>query len=103
MESREKTNGYPRYIAELYRLSEKNFRDITLFIREIGEEADHNEKEMERETRFELATSTLARLHSTTELFPLTNQVLLERREYNETSVCCQQKTAKKGFLKMTP
>ena len=26
---------------------------------------------MERETRFELATSTLARLHSTTELFPL--------------------------------
>ena len=25
---------------------------------------------MERETRFELATSTLARLHSTTELFP---------------------------------
>ncbi len=28
-------------------------------------------KKMERETRFELATSTLARLHSTTELFPL--------------------------------
>ncbi len=28
-------------------------------------------EEMERETRFELATSTLARLHSTTELFPL--------------------------------
>ena len=27
---------------------------------------------MERETRFELATSTLARLHSTTELFPQT-------------------------------
>ena len=27
-------------------------------------------KFMERETRFELATSTLARLHSTTELFP---------------------------------
>ena len=26
---------------------------------------------LERETRFELATSTLARLHSTTELFPL--------------------------------
>ncbi len=26
---------------------------------------------MERETRFELATSTLARLHSTTELLPL--------------------------------
>ncbi len=25
---------------------------------------------LERETRFELATSTLARLHSTTELFP---------------------------------
>ncbi len=28
---------------------------------------------MERETRFELATSTLARLHSTAELFPLRN------------------------------
>ncbi len=27
-------------------------------------------KFLERETRFELATSTLARLHSTTELFP---------------------------------
>ncbi len=31
------------------------------------------EKEMERETGFEPATSTLARLHSTTELFPRTN------------------------------
>jgi hypothetical protein len=29
---------------------------------------------LERETRFELATSTLARSHSTTELFPLTLQ-----------------------------
>ncbi len=29
---------------------------------------------LERETRFELATSTLARLHSTTELFPLFSQ-----------------------------
>jgi hypothetical protein len=29
-------------------------------------------KKMERETGFEPATSTLARLHSTTELFPLT-------------------------------
>ena len=29
------------------------------------------EKDMERETGFEPATSTLARLHSTTELFPL--------------------------------
>ncbi len=28
-------------------------------------------KKMERETGFEPATSTLARLHSTTELFPL--------------------------------
>ena len=56
---------------------------------------------MERETRFELATSTLARLHSTTELFPLTKQVLLERREYNETSGCCQQKTVKIGLLKI--
>ncbi len=30
-----------------------------------------HQKKMERETRFELATSTLARLHSTAELFPL--------------------------------
>ncbi len=29
------------------------------------------QKKMERETGFEPATSTLARLHSTTELFPL--------------------------------
>ena len=29
------------------------------------------QKRMERETGFEPATSTLARLHSTTELFPL--------------------------------
>ena len=33
--------------------------------------AEGVETELERETRFELATSTLARLHSTTELFPL--------------------------------
>ncbi len=32
-------------------------------------------KKMERETRFELATSTLARSHSTTELFPLNQRV----------------------------
>ncbi len=31
------------------------------------------QKKMERETGFEPATSTLARLHSTTELFPLDN------------------------------
>ncbi len=31
---------------------------------------------LERETRFELATSTLARLHSTTELFPLYFSIL---------------------------
>jgi hypothetical protein len=30
---------------------------------------------MERDTRFELATSTLARLHSTTELVPLVASV----------------------------
>ncbi len=34
---------------------------------------------MERETRFELATSTLARLHSTTELFPL---IFIERKHF---------------------
>ncbi len=33
-------------------------------------EGGGNMKMLERETRFELATSTLARLHSTTELFP---------------------------------
>jgi hypothetical protein len=36
---------------------------------------------MERETRFELATSTLARLHSTTELFPLS--AVPKHEEYN--------------------
>ena len=46
---------------------------------------------MERETRFELATSTLARLHSTTELFPLA-QTNWKGREYNESPACCQQK-----------
>ncbi len=46
---------------------------------------------MERETRFELATSTLARLHSTTELFPLA-QTNWKAREYNESPACCQQK-----------
>ena len=32
---------------------------------------------MERETGFEPATSTLARSHSTTELFPLAENILL--------------------------
>ena len=35
------------------------------------------EKKLERETGFEPATSTLARSHSTTELFPLTENILL--------------------------
>jgi hypothetical protein len=34
-------------------------------------------KKMERETGFEPATSTLARSHSTTELFPLNERTLL--------------------------
>jgi hypothetical protein len=34
-------------------------------------------KKMERETGFEPATSTLARLHSTAELFPLINSTYL--------------------------
>ncbi len=34
-------------------------------------------KKMERETGFEPATSTLARSHSTTELFPLNEKKLL--------------------------
>jgi hypothetical protein len=36
------------------------------------------QKKMERETRFELATSTLARSHSTTELFPLNENCKLD-------------------------
>jgi hypothetical protein len=48
-------------------------------------------KKMERETRFELATSTLARLHSTTELFPLA-QPNWKGREYNGSPTQCQQK-----------
>ena len=35
---------------------------------------------LERETRFELATSTLARLHSTTELFPLEKLYLITKK-----------------------
>ena len=35
------------------------------------------QKKMERETGFEPATSTLARSHSTTELFPLNDIVFL--------------------------
>ena len=42
---------------------------------------------MERETRFELATSTLARLHSTTELFPLRQPAVTSGCMYNKT-VC---------------
>ena len=38
---------------------------------------------MERETRFELATSTLARLHSTTELLPLSIREV-KRRYFNK-------------------
>jgi hypothetical protein len=38
-------------------------------------------KKMERETGFEPATSTLARSHSTTELFPLTGLRLLTGTE----------------------
>ena len=34
-------------------------------------------EELERETGFEPATSTLARSHSTTELFPLANEALV--------------------------
>jgi hypothetical protein len=39
---------------------------------------------MERETRFELATSTLARLHSTTELFPLIFSITALYNKINE-------------------
>ena len=44
-------------------------------------------KKMERETGFEPATSTLARLHSTTELFPLRVQ------PFRQIIRLCQQKT----------
>ena len=37
----------------------------------------HHSKKMERETGFEPATSTLARSHSTTELFPLNEKIFL--------------------------
>ena len=36
-------------------------------------------KKMERETGFEPATSTLARSHSTTELFPLNSLVFIDK------------------------
>ena len=36
---------------------------------------------VERDTRFELATSTLARLHSTTELVPLSGQLISRSAE----------------------
>ena len=39
-------------------------------------------KKMERETRFELATSTLARSHSTTELFPLNRKIKLDANDH---------------------
>ena len=51
---------------------------------------------LERETRFELATSTLARLHSTTELFPLfvfvkTGPYLHNHKEgVNKKTVCSE-------------
>ena len=48
---------------------------------------------LERETRFELATSTLARLHSTTELFPLSTgefipPSILRSQPKNEKQSC---------------
>src|SRR6056297_1727234 len=61
------------------------------------------QKKMERETRFELATSTLARLHSTTELFPLKNVILylnifpgLVKRKFDP---CYQGISPDKGLL----
>ena len=51
----------------------------------IGDKAGEYQKflvnlqKLERETRFELATSTLARLHSTTELLPRAEKVCLQR------------------------
>ena len=52
---------------------------------------------MERETRFELATSTLARLHSTTELFPLIEQ--LKRADiYHKPTGRVNKKNAPNNF-----
>ncbi len=48
---------------------------------------------MERETRFELATSTLARLHSTTELFP---PIQKQRQDNNQTHNKTQPEIEKK-------
>ena len=46
------------------------------------------QKKMERETGFEPATSTLARSHSTTELFPLNSNL-----SFNYLLSFCQQKS----------
>ena len=48
----------------------ENYRPISLKVREKRFEIKNNNKKMERETRVELATSTMARSRSTTELFP---------------------------------
>ncbi len=50
------------------------------------------ERSVERETRFELATSTLARLHSTTELFPLVAITSNSRRLYQDFFHCVNKK-----------
>lgn len=53
---------------------------------------------MERETGFEPATSTLARLHSTTELFPLA-----VKHEYNKNTAKCQNPREIGGDISPSP
>ena len=55
------------------------------------------DRKMERETGFEPATSTLARSHSTTELFPLIKNAIPKR-----FSLLCQLKFSPSSALKKT-
>ena len=47
----------------------------------VGNLRLQSERRLERETGFEPATSTLARSHSTTELFPLAVNILLYQKD----------------------
>ena len=55
---------------------------------------------MEREKGFEPSTSTLARLHSTTELLP---HLLLSEMEYSRTIIFLQQRLSNSIFLRTLP
>ena len=53
---------------------------------------------LERETRFELATSTLARLHSTTELFPLKSGAPVRSVDINNKRLGASQQKMSEFF-----